>query len=190
MTPAPPGRLEERELVLDSEAKVKTARDLLVAAGAQAPRILGQVEAHDIHHGVAPGRFATSACQSCHDRASRLDENFVLSESVPFGVTAAWVGDGNLAPVPMVRDERGRLVVKPTLAGLHVFGHSGNRIIDTLGLLAVLGTLAGAGGHALLRVRSSICATRRPSINSTWPTPNGCRMCTRHAPCPTRPSRC
>jgi hypothetical protein len=150
------GRLQDSELVLDTEAKVGVGRHLLIAAGAMDPVITGEIQPYGLHHGVSPGRFATRECSSCHTRDSRLDEPFVLASAAPFGVTPALVGDANLLlPGGILPDARGRLVLQPMLAGVHVFGHSRNRLIDMLGILLLAGSMAGAAGHALLRVRSA-----------------------------------
>ena len=147
------GKLQDSELVLDSEAKVNVARDLLIGAGASSPAIVGEVEAHELHHGVSPGRFAIRACSACHAANSRVGEPFVLAGVVPFGVTLGFV-DGK-APGKIVRDGEGRLVLEPAAPGLHVFGHMRSGLLDGLGLLLFAGAIAGAGGHALLRVRSA-----------------------------------
>ena len=68
----------------------------------------------------------------------------------------ALVGDANLVlPGAISPDAHGQLVLQPMLAGVHVFGHSRNRVIDTLGILLLAGSMAGAAAHAWLRVRSA-----------------------------------
>jgi hypothetical protein len=150
------GKLQDNELVLDTAAKVKVASDLLIATGVRSPAITGEIQPFGMHHGVSTGRFATRECSACHTNDSRLSEPFVLASSVPFGVTPRLVGDANLVlQGELARDALGRLVLHPTVANLHVFGHSRSSLIDTLGILLLAGTMAGAAGHALLRVRST-----------------------------------
>jgi hypothetical protein len=145
------GRLQESELVLDSAAKVKVARDLLLASGARAPEIVGEVAAHELHHGVSPGRFATRDCADCHAPGSRIDAPVVLASALPFGVTPSFTG----AAGTLARDASGRLVFAPKAAGLHVFGHTRNALLDGLGVVLFIGVIVGSGGHALLRLRAA-----------------------------------
>jgi len=148
------GKLQDDELILDTDVKVNLARGLLVAAGASAPEIAGEIQPYQMHHGVSPGRFATRACSACHATDSRIDAPFVLASVVPFGAAASFV-DGAKAAGALVRDEKGRLVFEPRHAGLHIFGHTRSSWLDVLGILLFAGAVAGAGGHALMRIRSA-----------------------------------
>jgi hypothetical protein len=147
------GKLQEGERILDSAQKVQVAHDLLVAAGVHEPAMVGEVRSYELHHGVSPGRFATRDCSSCHAADSRIDQPFSVAASAPFGVTPALVDASTGAQLN--HDSSGRMVLVPHVAGLHVFGHSRSGFLDGLGLLLFAGAIAGAGGHALLRVRSA-----------------------------------
>jgi hypothetical protein len=155
------GKLEGDELVLDTEAKVTVARSRLVGAGVNDPRISAEIQPFGLHHGIAPGRFATRDCDDCHARSSRLVQPFVLSARAPFGVVPSLLGGGVALPGPIVREADGALVLRtdPTRLSRHVFGLSHSRAIDTLGLLLVLGALLGALAHGTLRV---VAARRKP----------------------------
>jgi hypothetical protein len=153
------GQLAEHELVLDSAAKVAVARDLLLAAGARAPEIAGEVATTELHHGVSPGRFAVRDCASCHAAESRVGAPFVVASLLPFGVAPRLAGPaGTLA-----RDAGGRLVLSAPASGLHVFGHTKSAFLDGLGLVLFAGTIVGAGAHALLRVRAARRRRKEPS---------------------------
>jgi hypothetical protein len=145
------GKLQASELVLDSAAKVKVARDLLLAAGARAPEIAAEVTAHELHHGVSPGRFATRDCADCHAAKSRIDAPLVVASALPFGVTPGV----DAAAGTLARDAGGGLVFTPKAAGLHVFGHTRNPFLDGLGIVLLAGVIVGSGAHALLRVRAA-----------------------------------
>jgi hypothetical protein len=153
------GQLAEHELVLDSAAKVAVARDLLLAAGARAPEIAGEVATIELHHGASPGRFAVRDCASCHAAESRVGAPFVVASLLPFGVAPRLAGPaGTLA-----RDAGGRLVLSAPASGLHVFGHTKSAFLDGLGLVLLAGTIVGAGAHALLRVRAARRRRKEPS---------------------------
>jgi hypothetical protein len=149
------GRIEGEELVLDTEAKVAAARARLIAAGANNPRMSAEIQPYGLHHGIAPGRFATRACETCHSAASRIVEPFMIAGHAPFGVVPVLVGDANvMLSGPIERVAGGGLVLRPdprSLA-LHVLGLSRSRIIDTLGALLVLAVLLGALVHGVLRL--------------------------------------
>jgi hypothetical protein len=150
------GKLREDELPLDSQAKVDLARALLVAAGAKAPELSGVITRYELHHGVSPGRYAMRECSGCHTAGSRLSEPMLVAGSAPFGVTPVLAAQAGVeAAGALVRDGQGRVWFQANLAGLHVFGHTRSRLLDGLGLLMVVGAFAGAGAHALLRIRSA-----------------------------------
>lgn len=155
------GKLQDDELVLDSEGKVKAVRELLVGAGAVSPEIVGEVEAEELHHGVSPGRFATRECTECHAADSRLHQPFVLASMVPFGVVPSF--RGGAVPGAIARDGSGRLVLTPATPGLHVFGYARSALLDGLGILMFVGALLGAGLHALLRIRAARRRGKEPS---------------------------
>ncbi len=149
------GKLDDSELRLDTADRVSLARGLLVAAGARAPAIVGDIQPFGIHHGIATGGFATRECSECHSRDSRLTRPMVLAENGPHGVEPRLVGDANLTLAPPERAAGGRLVARPALAGLHVFGHTRSTGTDNLGLFLFGAVVAGALGHGALRVRAA-----------------------------------
>jgi hypothetical protein len=159
------GRLDDAELVLDTPQKVDLARRLLVAAGANQPRIAGEMQPYGLHHGVGPAQSALRDCDACHRERSRIGAAFELARHTPYGATPRLVGDANVVwDVQLEASNRGRLSALPTApaSALHVFGVSRSRAVDGLGLLAVVLTLLGALGHGALRLRSA----RRPTARS------------------------
>ncbi|HEY6556780.1 MAG TPA: hypothetical protein VI072_05890 [Polyangiaceae bacterium] len=150
------GRVSPEEHVLDTEIKVRTARALLTAAGARTPRLAGEIQPFGIHHGVAPGRFATRDCAACHDKHSRFEAAFLLASRVPFGVTPKLVGDANVTLSGRIElSPNGQLVYTQRAAdqGLYVLGATRSRFVDTLGMALVLGAFASAALHGALRIR-------------------------------------
>lgn len=145
------GVLDDGELLLDSEARHHQVRELLVAAGVVEPEIQGAVEAHPLHHGISPGRFATRDCSTCHDPRSRLSEPFPLSAAVPF---AAMLERPSQDLGTVVRDPSRGLLLVPDTSRLHVFGHTRSGLVDGLGMGALASALVLALGHGLLRLRS------------------------------------
>jgi hypothetical protein len=131
--------------------------------------LVGEIEAYGIHHGVAPGRFATRECRTCHDPASAVSASFELARPVPFGVVPALVGD---APArldgTLARGPGARLDWMPDAhrRDLYLLGHSRMRGIDGVGLGAVLLALLGASVHGILRWHM---ARRRPTGEARGP---------------------
>jgi hypothetical protein len=152
------GGLDGAELVLDTDAKVAAARTLLVAAGVPNPRIAGEIRPIGLHHGVAPGRFATHDCQGCHAQTSRLAAPFVIAARAPFGVTPMLVANADVVlPGSIEPEPDGALVFLPDPKKLpgHVLGLSRSRSVDALGLVLVLGVLLGALAHGIIRFLST-----------------------------------
>ncbi len=147
------GRLAREELRLDTEAKAAAVKARLEAVGVKAPRIAGWIQPLSLHHGVAPGAFATRRCETCHARESRLTRPFELSSYVPAGATAKLVGDSNIRMPGRTFTSEGRLFYEPvpTASGRYVIGHDRAGWIDLVGAFLVIGTLLGVLAHALLR---------------------------------------
>lgn len=157
------GQLSDDERVLDTSDRVAGARELLVAAGAQNPRLEGELQPFGVHHGVGPATSALRDCAACHAARSRLVAPFTLAERAPFGVAPRLVGDARLlAAFSVARDESGRLTLAPRAAALdlHVLGLSRSGLLDALGLLLLGLTLGGAATHGALRVISGRRAGR------------------------------
>jgi hypothetical protein len=160
------GQIEQEERWLSTEIEVETVKTMLVAAGAQHPRIVGELQPYGVHHGMAPARFALRRCDACHSSQSRLLVGFQLADRSPFGVTPTMIGDSNLVPTFAVeRGSHGQLLLVPNVAamGLHVFGLSRSRSVDAIGLAALGLILAGLLGHGSIRIWSSQKRRRRSS---------------------------
>ena len=149
------GRLDQRELVIDSAAKAEAVAGQLSALGLQSPRIQGLVQPYSLNHDVVEGEYAVNDCRSCHDEDSRLTQSIKLSDYSPAGVTPVFAAETNVnATGAIVRDAGGALYYQPRTAGdgLYVFGSSRVAWIDRLGALLFAGTVLGAGGHGTLRI--------------------------------------
>ncbi len=156
--------LEDVERVLSSASEVDAVKAMLVAAGAKNPRLVGEMQAYGIHHGVAPARFALRDCGECHGDGSRLAQPFELAVRAPFGIQPGLVGDSNLiASFSVQSSAPGQLLLmpEPSRLGLHVFGLSRRGWLDRLGLVTVGLVLAGALGHGAMRAWSRRNRQRR-----------------------------
>ena len=80
------GKLDRRELELDTESKRKTVERLLMAAGVENPVIRSEVSTHRISHGVAAKNQALSDCLACHGPDSRLEGSVLLASWAPGAV--------------------------------------------------------------------------------------------------------
>jgi thiosulfate reductase cytochrome b subunit len=157
------GDIEDAELTLDSPAKQAAVARQLEQRGYDDPHIAGEVESLPIHHGVTHGEWATRDCQTCHGDDSRVAAPILLAGDPPGGVQPKFDGDD---PVfqhgDIVTGEDGALRYVPDLgedgANLYVLGHSRSKVIDWIGIAALLGTLAGVFTHGGLRV---LAARRR-----------------------------
>lgn len=163
------GRLVAAELVLDSEERVAAIRGRLQVEGVADPAILASVEAHPVRHGVVTAAAATADCQSCHARASRLNEAIPLvTGALPGGLaptldeaTRALLGGRSLST-----GDRGLwLSVDDGPSGRYVLGHD-RPWSDWIGLLAFAATLLGVALHAGLRV----IGARRAPVAGHGPT--------------------
>ena len=150
------GRLDRRELKLDTESKRKTVERLLVAAGVKDPVIRSEVSMHKISHGVAEKSRALSDCFACHGPDSRLKDDVPLASWAPGGIAPVLKGDTSVSGrVDMERG--GKVVWKPepgASQNLHVFGFTSEDRPDRLGLLMLIGVVLAVASHAGYRLAS------------------------------------
>jgi pyruvate ferredoxin oxidoreductase delta subunit len=152
------GRLDRRELKLDTESKRKTMERLLMAAGVNNPVIRAEVNTRRISHGVTAKSQALSDCLACHGPNSRIKDSVVLASFAPDGIAPV---TKNETPAPGLIDIKpsGKVVFKPqseVSQNFHVFGLTSADWTDRLGLLMLLGVVLTVAVHAGFRV-----ATRR-----------------------------
>ena len=144
------GRLDADELALNTQAKYDFVLNALSAAGVSAPGIRMNVSRFAISHGIKRGALALEDCDSCHSREGRMARPEVLATGIPWQFSQPDDGAG-FPPGTIVR-QGDALVFNPgpALAGLHLFGAT-SRASSRLGLFLFVVTLAGIGGHGLVR---------------------------------------
>jgi len=166
------GRLEDGELLIDSEAKKSLIAGRLVALGLKNPRIAAEVQPYSINHNVARGDWVVRDCQVCHNHDSRLAQPIQLARYVPGGVMPEFVKDTNVSSSGELRAGKdGALYYQPATnqVGVYIFGHNRVGWVDTAGLLIFLGVLAGVAGHSGLRFYAALRRPRpRPALKLVY----------------------
>jgi hypothetical protein len=87
------GALDDRELRLDSDAKVALIAKNLAALGVESPKIQAELKPYAIHHGIARGAWAGRECGACHDDKTR----FPVAAYVPGGVMPEAISGGDIS---------------------------------------------------------------------------------------------
>lgn len=150
--------LSRAELRLDTQAKVDAVADRLKNVGVVEPRIRGEMQPYTVSHGVLAPSFAIRDCESCHGFDSRITRTAVLADYAPGGVAPSLVEDSTARiRGEIVVEETGRVVFHPSIDRTFMYVHGTNQLAvwDILGLLLVLGTLAGVIIHGGLRFVAS-----------------------------------
>jgi thiosulfate reductase cytochrome b subunit len=167
------GRLDARELRLDSRLKTALVADRLRTLGVVEPVIEGTMRAYPLAHGVPARERALRDCDACHSAASRLSRSYLVAAYLPGGepprpeersrVELA----GVLAPTP-----GGGLALQrgpdATPGGLHVLGYTRQGLTNTLGFYLFLAVFAGVSAHAVVRL-----LTRRQRAGQAAHPPGG-----------------
>ena len=147
------GRLDSRELRLDSEAKRGAVAQLLTAVGVKNPTVRAEVQLQRVSHGV-PGRSqALSDCSACHSANSRLGRKIVLATWVPVGALPEWRG-----PAPAggsIRVDSDQAIIwapaREATRAFHVFGLARSDWPSQVGLLMLIGVVLAVAIHATYR---------------------------------------
>lgn len=154
------GLLTDAELVLDTAAKTELITSRLAAAGVADAHIVGEVIPYAIHHDVIGGEWAIRDCQTCHADDSRIVMTMPLGDRLPGGSLPTLVSDGSVGwNGTLVSDSAGLVGfatrTQTPAASLYIFGHDSVALVDTFGMLLVLGTAFGVTVHASLWVVAS-----------------------------------
>lgn len=80
------GQLADRELRLDTPAKVALVAKRLAALGAPGATIRGELRPYPIHHGVGLGSAANQDCTRCHPSADATRPRFSVAPFLPGAV--------------------------------------------------------------------------------------------------------
>jgi cytochrome c553 len=158
------GKLSDKELVLDTEAKQSLIAGKLESLGLNNIRIDGQVQPYSINHNVVDSKSATSDCAACHNADSRVTTPLLLADSAPIGVTPKFVSGVNVTATGSIVNENGALYYSPVNENdkTYIFGHNRISWIDWFGALLFIGTVVGR--HAQL-----IYVARRGNRTQTTP---------------------
>jgi hypothetical protein len=146
------GEVERAELALTTEPQVAAVRKALEAAGVREPRIVAEVEAFGLHHGVAGKEHATKACESCHAEDAPATEKLTLARVLPPSAEVTWTSD--LQAAGRLDAAGGRLSFEPDTraTGRYVLGQHRFAWVDAFGIAAVALVALGALGHASARI--------------------------------------
>ncbi|MBK8480424.1 MAG: tetrathionate reductase family octaheme c-type cytochrome [Proteobacteria bacterium] len=80
------GRVTDRELRLDTAAKVALVAKGIAALGAAGAVIQGELRPYPIYHGVGLGAAASRACARCHPSSEAARRSFVVAPYLPGGL--------------------------------------------------------------------------------------------------------
>ena len=151
------GRLDEKELRLDSPSKVDFVARRLTALGVAQPTIEGVLEAIPLAHGVLARERALRDCTGCHAAFSRISSGYAIAAYLPGGTPPRPKEDSRveLAGVLAPTSDGGLALQRDPAAtplGLHVLGHTRQGFTNALGFALFASVLLGVAAHALIRV--------------------------------------
>jgi hypothetical protein len=156
------GEISPIELRLDTQAKTQFITQELERCGSKLPKIKAEIEANRIAHGVTHGRWAVRKCETCHSQEGRLLQATQLARYLPGGVLPKPLSDDPiLANATILSSEEGGAqltpasMLKTSRSGLYLLGAEDSPWIDLIGLLSVLGVVAGTLIHGTIRYKSS-----------------------------------
>ncbi len=170
------GKLSEKELRLDDHARSEAIAGLLKKEGVAKPMIKGEILPYGVHHGVAPGNWATRNCQVCHGADSRFGETFVVASYLPGGVHPS-LKKGSIVTLvgELNKAKDGSLVYHsdPRAAGVSILGFGKNRLVDQIGIWAVILVICGVFVHGGTRVFLYFYARNGRAANGKGPLRKG-----------------
>ena len=157
------GRLNDKELQLNSPEKVSVIAARLTSIGLANPRIAGEIQPYSINHNVAGGEWVTRDCRTCHRDGSRLTQPVTLAAGLPGGVLPEFVKDANTRTTGTLAVAGEGLTYSPATRdqNLYIFGHNRVPWVDWVGGLFFLGVLGAVAGHGGLRFFSALKVPRR-----------------------------
>jgi len=148
------GQIDDAELVIDNEEKEALITARLAALGLENPRIAGEIQPYSINHDVTHDEWTTRDCRTCHGSDSLITQPTVLADRVPGGVMPTFVKDSSvMAEGAIYTGSSGELYyqLETAEANLYVLGHDSVEVVDWIGSILFLGTIAGVTLHGGLR---------------------------------------
>ncbi|MGD2078510.1 MAG: cytochrome b/b6 domain-containing protein, partial [Chloroflexota bacterium] len=152
------GRLDDSELIINTNEKEATIVSRLEDLGLSNPRISGEIQPYSISHTVTHGEWATKDCRTCHGSESLITQPAMLADRIPGGTMPTFVGDSSVeTPGALTTTESGELYyqLESNEAGLYLLGHDSVDLVDWFGSLLFVGTLLGVVVHGGLRFFSA-----------------------------------
>ena len=149
------GKLDNRELRLDSDIKQATVRKRLQALGVKDPKIQGEILPFKIHHNVIGNQWAISDCAYCHSQDSKITKPTLLASYMPGNVMPTFSKDQGIELEGNIQlNGQGELVYDPhpVAKGLYILGRYRAGWADWTGIIFALAVLVGIAGHAGLRI--------------------------------------
>lgn len=150
------GKLEEKELRLDTPEKVAFIQAKLKNLGVEKPVIHGEIIPFSINHNVVDAEHAIRDCQVCHSPQSRLFEKMKLADFTPAGTNLKYSEFCEQCP------DLGNITIKkkdgvyldPTsfMKCYYIIGHDRNEWVEYIGILSIFFSLIGVIGHDMFRV--------------------------------------
>jgi thiosulfate reductase cytochrome b subunit len=168
------GALDRTELRLDTQAKTALIAGRLEALGLSNPRIVGQVDAYAINHGVTHGDWAIRDCRACHGDGSRLAQPIELMAGGTPGAAIPDLASGSLeSGGEIVSGPDGALLYQPLTGAqgsqTYIFGFSRVKAIDWIGIVMFLGTMLAVIAHGGLRVVAAMRgASHAPDVRRAY----------------------
>ncbi|MBN2719245.1 MAG: cytochrome b/b6 domain-containing protein [Deltaproteobacteria bacterium] len=150
------GKVEKSELIIKSTTQNKAVTQWLKNVGVKQPRMVGEISAYPIAHGITNKDGVLASCDACHDADGRFAGNIKVSDRLPAGGTL-------MLGKNMDRLTHGQLLSSESLTwqrqGVedtwYVFGFSRADWSDTGGfilfVLSFLGILAHGGYRFVTR---------------------------------------
>ncbi len=147
------GRLDEKERVLDTAAKVEAVRKRLEAVGVADPKLVGEAVPFELHHGVGRAEDAVKECETCHHPESAAARVLDFGPA-PHNASIAFSPGTVPAVIGEFDSNRGTLTFRPKVEAqnYYLLGHSPQSAIDLVGLLIVAATVLGVAVHAGRRI--------------------------------------
>ncbi len=150
------GKLDTKELRLDTQAKVAAVKSRLEAVGVNKPEIEAVLESHEIHHGIAKHDLRAKECSECHSDKSRINSDVKLASYLPNGTKLVPKISTMIMQGKIVNSSTGLVLArKDYVNDLYVFGMARGHFSDKIGFLIFLLTLIGVSFHGGMRIYSS-----------------------------------
>ncbi len=163
------GKLEERELVLNTNIKLVYIKKRLQDYGVIKPVLKGEIIFHRINHGVMSMKKMKRNCYQCHGNRSNFNNPIILSQLTPFDIFPQSTNKRIfINGTKHIKNNFLSIKRNSRVKAFYIFGQGRHTVLNTIGFIIFLLSGLVVVTHAGMRIYYSAKAKETPDVKRVY----------------------